>query len=111
MGNINKEYEIIFDKNSKFGKNMTTSQYVGPGSYDIYIKEKGNSVLEWSKGFNLKEINNKKNLLKTQQVFDEMKKCGDTLNNHNKDKKINLLNLCKTNTSHFLVGKYKKGIK
>ena len=110
MRNINKEYEIIFDKNTKFGKKMPTSEYVGPGSYDIYIKEKGNSVLEWSKGFNLKEINNKKELLKTQQVFDEMRKFGDTINNYNKDKKINLLNLCKTNTSHFLVGKYKKGL-
>ena len=52
MRNINKEYEIIFDKNIKFGKKVPTSEYVGPGSFHFYIKEKGNSVLEWSKGLN-----------------------------------------------------------
>ena len=108
MGNINKEYELLIDKNSKFGKNMSTSEFVGPGSYDIYIKEKGNSVLQWSRGFNINEINNKKELLKTQQVFNELKKFGDKINN--KDKKLNLLSLCRTNSSHFLVGKYKKGL-
>ena len=110
MGNINKEYSLLIDKNSTFGKNMPTCEYVGPGSYDIYIKEKGNSVIEWSKGFNIKDINKKKELLKTQQVFDEMKKFGETKNNFYNDKKLNILKLCKTNSSHFLVGKYKKGL-
>ena len=112
MGNINKEYSLIIDKNSKFGKDMPTCEYVGPGSYDIYLKEKGNSVIEWSKGFNINNINKKKELLKTQQVFDEMKKVGETRNNFNfnKDKKINILNLCRTNSTHFLTGKYKKGL-
>ena len=64
--------------------------------------------MQWSRGFNINEINNKKELLKTQQVFNEIKKFGDKINN--KDKKLNLLNLCRTNSSHFLVGKYKKGL-
>ena len=110
MRNINKEYKLIIDKNSNFGKNMPTSEYVGPGSYDIYIKEKGNSVINWSRGFNLREINNKKELLKTQRVFDEMKRYGDTVNNFIRDKKINILSLCKTNSVHFLVGKNQRGL-
>ena len=109
MGNINKEYSLIIDKNTEFGKNMPTCEYVGPGSYDIYIKQKGTGVVEWSKGFNIKDINKKKELLKTQKVFDEMKKYGDSINNFN-NKKINILSLCKTNSSHFLIGKYKKGL-
>ena len=64
--------------------------------------------MQWSRGFNINEINNKKELLKTQQVFNELKKFGDKINN--KDKKLNLLSLCRTNSSHFLVGKYKKGL-
>ena len=110
FGNINKEYTLIIDKNTKFGKNMPTSEYVGPGSYDIYTKEKGNSVLKWSKSFNKNEIKNKNELLKIQKYFDEMKKYGETINNFNTNKKINLLHLCRTNSSHFLVGKYKKGL-
>ena len=109
MGNINKEYSLIIDKNTEFGKNMPTCEYVGPGSYDIFIKQKGTGVVEWSKGFNIKDINKKKELLKTQRVFDEMKKYGDSINNFN-NKKINILSLCKTNSSHFLIGKYKKGL-
>ena len=109
MGNINREYSLITDINSNFGKNMPTCEYVGPGSYDIYIKGKGTGVVEWSKGFNIKNINKKKELLKTQKVFDEMKKFGDTRNNFN-NKKINLLSLCRANSTHFLIGKYKRGL-
>ena len=108
---INKNYKLIIDdRNINFGKNASTSEYIGPGSYDIYIKEKGNSVLQWSKSFNLKDINNKKELLKRKQVFDEMKKYGETINNFNKNKKMNIIQLCKTNSSHFLKDKLKKGL-
>ena len=104
------EYKLIIDRITKFGKNMSTSEYVGPGSYDVHFIEKGNSVLNWSKGFNLKELKNKQELMKIQQFFDEMKRYGDTINKENRNKKINIINLCKSNSAHFMVGKYKKGL-
>lgn len=105
-GNINKEYKLIIDKNSLFGPKTSTSEFVGPGSYDIFIKEKGSSVLQWSKGFNVKDINLKKELFKKKQVFDEMKKYGETNSSFNKAKKINLLNLLKRKP----IDKYKNGL-
>ena len=105
-GNINKHYRLIIDRNSPLGPKTSTSEFVGPGSYDIFIKEKGNSVLEWSKGFNIKDINLKKELFKKKQVFDEMKKYGETNNSFNKVKKISLLNLLKKKP----IDKYKKGL-
>jgi len=105
-GNINKEYKLFTDKNSLFGPKTSTSEFVGPGSYDIFIKEKGNSVLQWSKGFNVKDINLKKELFKKKQVFDEMKKYGETNSSFNKAKKINLLNLLKRKP----IDKYKNGL-
>ena len=107
---INKDYKLIIDNNTKFEKNIPTSEYVGPGSYDIFTKEKGNSVLKWSKGFNINKINNKNELIKVQKVLDEMKKNGESINNFNIDKKINLMHLCRTNSFHFLVGKYQRGL-
>ena len=110
FSNAKNECKLIIDKFSNYGKNMPTSEYVGPGSYDIYIKEKGNCVLNWSKGFNIKEINSKKELLKTQKVFEEMKRYGDKISNENRNKRINIINLCKSNSAHYIVGKYKKGL-
>ena len=103
-GNINKDYKQIIDRNSPFGPKTSTNEFVGPGSYDIFIKEKGNSVLQWSKSFNVKDINLKKELFKKKQVFDEMKKYGETNNSFNKSKKISILNLLKKNP----IDKYKK---
>ena len=102
--NIYKENKLINDRNSQLGPKTSTSEFVGPGSYDIFIKEKGNSVLQWSKGFNVKELNLKKELSKKKKVFDEMKKYGETNNSFNKVKKISILNLVKKNP----INKYKK---
>ena len=103
-GNINKECKINIDRNSQFIPKTSTNEFVGPGSYDIFIKEKGNSVLQWSKGFNIKDLNLKRELFKKKQVFDEMKKYGETNNSFNKIKKISLLSLIKKNP----IVKYKK---
>ena len=44
--------------------NSGTNELVGPGSYDAVLLEKNNNVVNWSKGFNIKKINQKLSLKK-----------------------------------------------
>ena len=57
--------------------NSGTNELVGPGSYDAVLLEKNNSVVNWSKGFNLKNINKKNELKKKMRLIEEMKKNGE----------------------------------
>ena len=50
----NKNLKLIMDDQTD--KNI----YIGPGKYDVKIKEKPKSIIEWSKSFNIKEIKHKK---------------------------------------------------
>jgi hypothetical protein len=44
--------------------NSDTNEIIGPGSYDAKLKSKNNNIINWSKSFNLKKINQKKELQK-----------------------------------------------
>lgn len=64
----------------KFGStaNTTTSEFVGPGTYDVSLIEKKNNVINWSKGFNLEKISKKNNILKKAKLLEELKKNGES---------------------------------
>ncbi len=61
-----------------------TNELVGPGSYDVSLIEKNNNIVNWSKGFNLKKINQKNELKKNLKLIEEMRKKGTfKVNNKN----------------------------
>lgn len=57
--------------------NSDTNEIIGPGSYDAKLKSKNNNIINWSKSFNLKKINQKKELQKRIKLIEEMKKVGE----------------------------------
>ena len=99
---FNKTLNLLIDQTN-------TNDYVGPGKYDVNIKNKPKSILNWSKTLNLKEIKHKNDLNKRKETLEELKKRGDIIPqikklklNHNKS--FTLLN------THFLSGNTKKGL-
>ena len=75
----NKQLKLLINELSlKPDNNYSgTNELVGPGSYDAILLEKNNSVVNWSKSFNLKKINQKNELQKKMKLIDEMKKNGE----------------------------------
>ena len=57
--------------------NSDTNEIIGPGSYDAKLKSKNNNIINWSKSFNLKKINQKKELQKRIKLIEEMRKFGE----------------------------------
>ena len=57
--------------------NSDTNEIIGPGSYDAKLKSKNNNIINWSKSFNLKKINQKKELQKRIKLIEEMRKVGE----------------------------------
>ena len=85
---LNKAENKLFDNKfqllineRKFGSttNTTTSEFIGPGTYDISFLDKKNNVINWSKGFDLVKIAKKNNIIKTAKLLEEMKKNGDEM--------------------------------
>ena len=83
---ITNEEDKIFDNKfqllineRQFGSttNTTTSEFIGPGTYDVSIIEKKNNAVNWSKGFDLQKISKKNNIIKKAKLLEEMKKNGD----------------------------------
>jgi hypothetical protein len=59
----NKNLKLIMDEQTD--KNI----YIGPGKYDVKIKEKPKNIIEWSKSFNIKEIKHKKEIMKKKETI------------------------------------------
>ena len=85
---LNKAENKLFDNKfqllineRKFGSttNTTTSEFVGPGTYDVSFFDKRNNVINWSKGFDLVKISKKNSIIKTAKLLEEMKKNGDEM--------------------------------
>ena len=83
---ITNEEDKIFDNKfqllineRQFGSttNTTTSEFIGPGTYEVSIIEKKNNAVNWSKGFDLRKISKKNNIIKKAKLLEEMKKNGD----------------------------------
>ena len=71
--------------------NTTTSEFIGPGSYDVSFIKKNKKGINWSKGFDLEKISKKKSTQKQDELISELKKNGDTIyTRKNFDKNINL---------------------
>ena len=68
----NKKLNLLIDKTN-------TNEYIGPGKYDINTKYKPKSILDWSKTLNVKEIKQKKDILKRNKTLEELKKRGDVM--------------------------------
>ena len=77
--NCNKELKLFINQTNigKTGYNNSTSELVGPGSYDVSLLEKSNNIINWSKGFNLKKIKQKTELQKRKKLIEEMRKNGE----------------------------------
>lgn len=71
------KYQLLINE-KKFGNTTTTatSEFIGPGTYDIsIIKKKKNKCINWSKGFNTEKIDKKNNIIEKVKLFEkEMKK-------------------------------------
>ena len=101
-------YSYDYNKNLKLIMDDQTDKniYIGPGKYDVKIKEKPKSIIEWSKSFNIKEIKHKKEIMKKKETIEELKKQGDIIS---KDKlKIDHKNSKLLKTQNF--GNNKKGL-
>ena len=74
---FNNKCQLLLNER-KFGStaNTTTSEFVGPGTYDIPLKEK-NNIVSWSKGFDIEKISKKNNYIKKAKLLEEMKLNGD----------------------------------
>ena len=86
-----------------------TKEYIGPGRYNIKLKNKPKSILEWSKTLNLKEIKKRKDNEKRKETLEEFKQRGDFIPKLskfrlNRNKNYHLLK------SHFISGNQKKGL-
>ena len=64
---------IIEKSKNKNNKNES----IGPGYYNALLTKKNNNAINWSKGFNLKQIRQKNELIKKLKLIEEMKKKGD----------------------------------
>ena len=75
----NNKYKLLLNER-KFGytANTTTSEFVGPGAYDIFLKEK-NNIVSWSKGYDFEKISKKNNYIKKAELLEEMKRNGDNI--------------------------------
>ena len=91
----NNKYKLLLNER-KFGytTNTTTSEFVGPGTYDIFLKEK-NNIVSWSKGYDFEKISKKNNYIKKAELLEEMKRNGDNIPLKKIDKKINNFKLNK----------------
>ena len=68
---------LINDRCLKYNNNSSrTNELVGPGSYNVSLK-KNNNIINWSKGFNLKKINQKNEFKKKLKIIEEMRKNGE----------------------------------
>ena len=76
--NFNNKFQLLINER-KFGNSTstTTSEFIGPGTYDISLIEKKNSIVNWSKGFDLEQISKKNNFIKKAKLLEEMKKNGE----------------------------------
>ena len=89
--NCNKNLKLLINQKNigKTEYNNSTSELVGPGSYDVSLLEKSNNIINWSKGFNLKKIKQKTELQKRQKLIEEMRKNGEfTIFNKKENKRI-----------------------
>ena len=93
--NRNKKMQLIMNPNitNEKNKNSTTSEFIGPGTYDIFIKQKGNGVMSWIKSSNPTLIKQKEEAMKQMEIIDEIKKIGDisTACSNDEEKKIPFL--------------------
>ena len=83
---INDKYQLLINE-KKFGNTTTTatSEFVGPGTYDVSIIEKKNKCINWSKGFNSERNDKKNNIIEKVKLFEEeMKKNCNELHIHGK---------------------------
>ena len=96
----NKKLNLLIDKTN-------TNEYIGPGKYDINTKYKPKSILDWSKTLNVKEIKQKKDILKRNKTLEELKKRGDIMPKLIKMNINDNKNLLK---AHFISGNHKKGL-
>ena len=99
---FNKTLNLLIDRTN-------TKEYIGPGRYNIKLKNKPKSILEWSKTLNLKEIKKRKDNEKRKETLEELKQRGDFIPKLskfrlNKNKNYHLLK------SHFISGNQKKGL-
>ena len=71
------QYQLLINE-KKFGNTTTTatSEFIGPGTYDVsLIEKKKNKCINWSKGFNIEKIDKKNNIIEKVKLFEEeMKK-------------------------------------
>ena len=91
---LDNKFQLLINE-KKFEKtNSTTSEFIGPGSYDVSLIEKNKNVINWSKGFDLEKIAKKHNCIKKNKLLEEFKRNGDftpTIRtfHHGKIEKIN----------------------
>ena len=74
------KYQLLLNE-KKFGNTTTaTSEFIGPGTYDVSIIEKRNKCINWSKGFNTEKIEKKNNIIEKVKLFEEeMKKNSEEI--------------------------------
>ena len=84
----NEENEFLNEKSQlfinerKFGNTTTsaTSEFIGPGTYDVSLYEKKNKLINWSRGFEEGKDEKKNNLIeKVKLLEEEMKKNSEEI--------------------------------
>ena len=75
---FNNKFQLLINER-KFCNtpNTTTSEFIGPGSYDASLIEKKKKAINWSKGFDPEKISKRNNILRKKKLLEEMKKNGD----------------------------------
>lgn len=107
MNNKNKTLNLVIDKTSNLSKKASTSEFIGPGKYDINLSKKIKGTIEWDKGFNINDINHKKEILKRKKTLEEMKQNGDIIFKSPSNKMF-FSKICKDN--NIIQGRFKKGL-
>ena len=78
--NLSNDLDLFINQISFLDSDLNNSdnnEIIGPGSYDVKLKPKNNNIVSWSKSFNLKKINQKKELQKRIKIIEEMQKKGE----------------------------------
>lgn len=71
----NLKLRLLMNKQIQTNKSCSRSELLGPGSYNVPIKEKKNILIDWSKSTKNEKENN--NINKHAEIIEEMKRVGD----------------------------------